>query len=234
MSDDDSADEDYILTTSTMGYQYNNHANIHSLASNSDTSSTTSSSDGSRIIALTSLSDREYESEDSDDSIDLENWDNYEDDDSILNEIYQKDMNHLDSDKNDGHYYVGIYKHIPKSGNFLYVNSITGSLFTKYDSDKVLEYLRCYSIMLSRCSKIEIMQLYIRKDVYYVVAKTYWIRLIQRHWRKQYQKYVDRQHKKMLPQNMRYREIHGKYPKELNYLPKIQGLLSHYKQESLI
>ena len=143
-------------------------------------------------------------------------------------------MNHLDSDKNDGQYYVGIYKHIPKSGNFLYVNSITGSLFTKYDSDKVLEYLRCYSIMLSRCSKIEIMQLYIRKDVYYVVVKTYWIRLIQRHWRKQYQKYVDRQHKKMLPQNMRYREIHGKYPKELNYLPKIQGLLSHYKQESLI
>ena len=234
MSDDDSADEDSILTTSTMGYQYNNHANIHSLASNSDTSSTTSSSDGSRIIALTSLSDREYESEDSDDSIDLENWDNYEDDDSILNEIYQKDMNHLDSDKNDGQYYVGIYKHIPKSGNFLYVNSITGSLFTKYDSDKVLEYLRCYSIMLRRCSKIEIMQLYIQKDVYYVVVKTYWIRLIQRHWRKQYQKYVDRQHKKMLPQNMRYREIHGKYPKELNYLPKIQGLMSHYKQESLI
>ena len=125
MSDDDSADEDSILTTSTMGYQYNNYANIHSLASNSDTSSTTTSSDGSHIIALTSLSDREYESEDSDDSIDLDNWDNYEDDDSIIDEIYQKDMDHLDSDKNDGHYYVGIYKHIPKSGNFLYVNSIT-------------------------------------------------------------------------------------------------------------
>jgi|SaaInlV_100m_DNA_6_1039743.scaffolds.fasta_scaffold00405_18 hypothetical protein len=234
MSEYNSADEDTILTTSTMGYQDDSNPNMYSLTSNSDTSSTSSSSDGSRIIALTSLSDREYESEESDDSIDLDNWDNYEDDDSIINEIYQKDMDHLDSDKNDGHYYVGIYKHIPKSGNFLYVNSITGSLFTKYGSDKVLEYLRFYSIMLRRCSNIEIMQLYIRKEVYYVVVKTFWIRMIQRHWKKQYQKYVERQHKKMLPQNMRYREIHGKYPKELNYLPKIQGLMSHYKQETLI
>ena len=75
------------------------------------------------------------------------------------------------------------------------------------------------------------MQLYIRKEVYYVVVKTYWLRIIQRTWKKKYQDYRERQQQKMLPQNIRYREINGKYPKNLEYLPTIRGMLAQYKQE---
>lgn len=219
MSNYDS-DED---TISTMGYQDNSTHSNNSLTS----SSGSSSSDGSRVIALTTASNSEYDDSTDDD---FELVDDPEDDDATINAIFQDDNRHLDSDKNDGCYYVGIYKHISKSGNFLYINSVSGNIFTKYPVDKIQEYLHSYSIMLRRCSSIEIMQLYIRNDVYYVVLKTFWIRIIQRLWRQRVDKYKQNQEKKMLPKNMRYKEIHGKYPKELNYLPKLHGMLSHYKK----
>lgn len=230
------ADNDTII--SNMGYRDSSSSNSYnySLSSNSlndsqnDSSSNDSSSNDSRIIALTSLSASEYESDGDDEDDEFYELGDY-DEDSQVESIYQDDQHHLDSDKIDGNYYIGIYKHISSSGNFLFINSVSGSTFTKYSLDNIQEYLHYYSIMLRRCSEVEIMQLYIRKEVYYVVVKTFWLRIIQRVWKKKYQQYVERQHKKTLPQNMRYREIHGKYPKELNYLPKIRGMLSHYNNK---
>lgn len=221
-------DNDTIINN--MGYRDSSSSNNYSLNSNSSNNSQSeSSSNDSQIIALTTLSDSEYET-DSEDDTEFYELDDY-DENSQVEAIYQDDKDHLDADKNDGDYYVGIYKHIPSSGNFLFVNSVSGSTFTKYSLDNIREYLHYYSIMLRRCSEVDIMQLYIRKEVYYVVVKTFWLRIIQRVWKKKYQQYVERQHKKKLPQNMRYREIHGKYPKELNYLPKIRGMLSQYNNK---
>ncbi len=208
-----------------MGYRDSTNSSNYSLSSNSNNSSSDESSNSSRVIALTSISNSEYESS-SEEYEDLHYWD---EDDAIIDDIYQDDKDHLDSDKTDGCYYVGIYKHISSSGNLLYVNSVSGNVFMKYPSDKIRQYLYDYSIMLRRCSEVEIMQLYIRKEVYYVVVKTFWLRIIQRTWKKKYQKYMDNQNKKILPKNLRYREIHGKYPKELDYLPKIRGMLANYK-----
>ena len=225
---------DNDITTCSMGYRDRNISNNYSLSSNSSNNSqsesSSSSSNDSQIIALTSLSDSAYEN-DSDEDSEFYELDNY-DENNQIDAIYQADKDHLDADKTDGCYYVGIYKHISSSGNFLFVNSVSGSTFTNYSLDNIQEYLHSYSIMLRRCSEVEIMQLYIRKEVYYVVVKTYWLRIIQRVWKRKYQQYVERQHKKTLPQNMRYREIHGKYPNELNYLPKIRGILSHYNKST--
>lgn len=209
-----------------MGYRDSTSSSNYSISSNSTNSSSDDSSDNTQVIALTSVSNSEYESDS--EYEDLHNWDENEDDEAI-DAIYQEDKEHLDSDKTDGCYYVGIYKHISSSGNLMYVNSVSGNIFTKYPYDKIRDYLHYYSIMLRRCSDVEIMQLYIRKEVYYVVVKTFWLRIIQRIWKKKYQKYMDNQNKKILPKNMRYREIHGKYPKELDYLPKMRGMLAHYK-----
>jgi len=225
---EDTIDNDIIINN--MGYRDSSSSNNYSLTSNSSNNSQSeSSSNDSQIIALTTLSDSEYETDTEEDSEFYELGDY--DEDSQVESIYQDDKDHLDSDKMDGNYYVGIYKHISSSGNFLFVNSVSGSTFTNYSLDNIQEYLHYYSIMLRRCSEVNIMQLYIRKEVYYVVVKTFWLRIIQRVWKKKYQQYVDRQHKKTLPQNMRYREIHGKYPKELNYLPKIRGMLSQYNNK---
>ena len=212
-----------------MGYRDNTDSSYYSLSSNSSNQSHSESTDDSHVIALTALSDSDYETDSSDQDGEFPEWDEYEDNDQVES-IYEDDKEHLDSDKTDGHYYVGIYKHITSSGNLMYVNSVSGGTFTKYSLENIREYLHYYSIMLRRCSDVEIMQLYIRKEVYYVVVKTFWLRIIQRTWKKKIQQYRERQQKKLLPQNIRYREIHGKYPNELNYLPKISGMLAHYKQ----
>lgn len=210
-----------------MGYRDDSDSSYYSLSSNSSNQSESESSDDSHVFALTAISNSQYDS-DSDDH--MEAYDLDEEFDETIDAIYQDDKDHLDSDKTDGHYYVGIYKHIQSSGNLMYVNSVSGGTFTKYSLEHIRDYLYYYSIMLRRSSDVEIMQLYIRKEVYYVVVKTFWLRIIQRTWKKHIQQYKERQQQRMLPQNIRYREIHGKYPNELNYLPKIRGMLAHYKQ----
>ena len=221
---------DYETNIDNMGYRDDSNFNYYSVSSNSSNQSQSDTTEGSQIIALTTLSDSEYESDDSEDDTEFPEWNDY-DENSQVEAIYQDDKEHLDSDKTHGEYYIGIYKHITSSGNFMYVNSVSGNTFVNYSLENIRDYLHYYSIMLRRCSEIEIMQLYIRKEVYYVVVKTFWLRIIQRTWKKKYQKYRDNQHKKMLPKNMHYREIHGKYPKELEYLPRIRGMLARYKHE---
>ena len=223
-----SSDDDTFIEN--MGYRDSTHSSNYSLASSTDSNSNSETSNSSPVIALSTISNSDYESN-SEQDMELYDWDEYNEDDPIVDNIYQDDKDHLDSDKRDGCYYVGIYKHISSSGNMLYVNSVSGNVFTQYPYDKIRDYLYYYSIMLHRCSEVEIMQLYIRKEVYYVVVKTFWLRIIQRTWKRKYQDYKERQQQKMLPQNIRYREINGKYPKNLEYLPTIRGMLARYKQE---
>ena len=211
--------------TENMGYRDSTSSSNYSLTSVSDNNSNSESSNDSRVIALTGISDSDYESSS---EYDMELLD-LDEDDPIIEEIYENDKDHLDSDKTDGCYYLGIYTPISSSGNLMYVNSVSSNVFAQYPYDKIRDYLQYYSIMLRRCSNIEIMQLYIKKEVYYVVVKTFWLRIIQRIWKKKYEEYKTRQLQKRLPQNMRYREINGKYPNELEYLPKIRGMLAHYK-----
>ena len=226
---EDTTDNESII--SNMGYIDSTNSN-NSL---SESSSNDSSSSDSQIIALTTLSDSDYVDDDDDDEpndipyMDYEYYDDYEN--HQVQAIYQDDKDHLDADKNDGCYYLGIYKHYSSSGKFLLINSISGSTFTKYSYDDIIEYLNCYSIALRWYSEIGIIQMHITNQVYYVVIKTYWLRLIQRVWKKKYQIYKENQQKKLLPQNTHYREIHGKFNNKLNYLPKIYGMLSEYNNK---
>ena len=193
---EDTTDNESII--SNMGYIDSTNSN-NSL---SESSSNDSSSNDSQIIALTTLSDSDYVDDDDDDEpndipyMDLD----YEDYDDIIQNrqvqaIYQDDKDHLDADKNDGCYYLGIYKHYSSSGKFLLINSISGSTFTKYSYDDIIEYLNCYSIALRWYSEIGIIQMHITNQVYYVVIKTYWLRLIQRVWKRNI-KYIKRINKK--------------------------------------
>jgi hypothetical protein len=173
-------------------------------------SDTTSSSD-STIIA----SDN-----DSDDSIFINNAYN-----DVPDTLYNEDVEHMESDKYHGNFYIGLYKHVEQSGNFLFMASASNNLFLKYSSNQIVDYLKEYSIVPSVSDNIEIMKLYIKNETYYVVLKTHWIKLIQRKWKALFQIYKDNQEKKTQPKNLLYREQNGNFPKELNYRPKINGML---------
>jgi hypothetical protein len=59
------------------------------------------------------------------------------------------------------------------------------------------------------------------------ILKTFWLRLIQRTWRKIYKK---RQHMFQMRhtlKSIRYREIYGKWPLEYMNMPTIHGMLSY-------
>lgn len=57
------------------------------------------------------------------------------------------------------------------------------------------------------------------------ILKTFWLRIIQRKWKKVF---AERQHiirQRKHPAALHYRQIHGKWPESCNYLPGLYGIL---------
>lgn len=58
------------------------------------------------------------------------------------------------------------------------------------------------------------------------VIKTFWLRIVQRTWKKVFLKQKEIWNKRMSFHSIRYREIHGSYPSDCSYYPTIYGMLS--------
>ena len=76
-------------------------------------------------------------------------------------------------------------------------------------------------------------QLHIAKVIYLsglecvAILKTFWIKIIQRTWKKIYKKRCIVIALRKSPSLLFYRESHGKWPDNCLYLPSLQGLLSN-------
>ena len=76
-------------------------------------------------------------------------------------------------------------------------------------------------------------QLHIAKVIYLsgsecvAILKTFWIKIIQRTWKKIYKKRCTVIALRKSPVSLFYRERHGKWPDNCLYLPSLQGLLSN-------
>ena len=76
-------------------------------------------------------------------------------------------------------------------------------------------------------------QLHIAKVIYLsgsecvAILKTFWIKIIQRTWKKIYKKRCSIIALRKSPVSLFYRERHGKWPDNCLYLPSLQGLLSN-------
>lgn len=148
-------------------------------------------------------------------------------------EIYRIDKNHMESDKKNGKYYIGIYSIISVHDNLLLSTSVSPQTFFQYPFNDILTYLHLYSISLLDEPNIEIMKLCIKPDetnslfqYYTVIVKTFWIKLIQRHWKKIYasrQSVIQKRATMFI-----YYQTNGKYPDGYNQLPSIRGLMSSY------
>jgi hypothetical protein len=194
-----------------------------------------SDSDESSIIFVNNLnvSDSETDQEldtDSDNDSDIE-FEEFiiEPDDDEYDEIYQEDSHHVYGEKEHDHYYIGLAKRISIE-TLLMVNSVSANTFFMYSFPRIRDYLAKYSILNIQNAKVHIMKLCILPDdTYSVILKTHWLRLVQRHWKKIFKerKHVIKGRCKI--QNRFYKEIHGRYPYGLNYVPTIHGMLSEYK-----
>jgi hypothetical protein len=170
-----------------------------------------------------------YDMSDADSDNDSVNGENND----VIDSIYREDVEHAECTRTQHTYYIGICKLINRD-YYLMVNSISNSFFFKYSYELCLQYLKTYSIVHVPNSTIEIMKLEIKNDcynvddVYTIVKKTHWIRLIQRHWKK-----VMKQRKAMYLRrgsiaSLKHFETCGRYPANLNSIPRLAGMLRCY------
>jgi len=94
-------------------------------------------------------------------------------------------------------YYIGCYEYMPyDNSTLLLANKIHQKTFMKFNGLSLSKYFFWYSgVPFPKLPSIDILQLHITDDdVYTVVVKTFWIKIIQRTWKrvfKERQKYIE-------------------------------------------
>jgi hypothetical protein len=108
----------------------------------------------------------------------------------------------------------------------LLASTVQNKTFFQYNIDNIVDYLNNYSIIYQDHSvNPEIMKLQIDdSSMYNVVLKTFWIRLVQRNWKRIYKE------KQMIVQNglipyLKNRELSDSQIR----LPSLHGMMNHLK-----
>ena len=189
----------------------------------------------------TSSQDEEDEEDEEYDEVILEDTDDSDDDttpllydsdyeDDLL-EIFNYDLAqrelygfNLEAEK----YYIGSFCN--ESNNLIVSITITCGTFFKYPSNIICNYLHDFSIMMSTSSNIHIIKLDIGTDgVFNAILKTFWLKIIQRKWKKIYKQKQDIIRKRKSLFSIRNREIHGCLKDGTDYYPSIYGMLCDIK-----
>ena len=175
---------------------------------------------------------------------------------SITDRIYDADGGFMDEDKTNGGYYIGLpgyiksregtYGSLPNPpsqeqgvaggrqspvGSMILLSSISPGVFFKYGAADVLDYLVEYGV--SRISKpeIHIMKVDIdERQTYNVSIKTYWLRLIQRNWKRVFRERKHIVSIRSQPHVLFHRQITGGEWIEGKEMPGIKGMLASIYQ----
>ncbi len=144
----------------------------------------------------------------------------------IMDKIVDEEEMFWEHEKTHGHYYLGIVKVDRHYNDILMSNSMSAPTFYKYDINILTNYLRLHSpFRYNVYPRIHIMQLHIDNGVYKAVIKTFWLRIIQRTWKRVYKEkmrvIVARGH----PKAQYHFASCGKYPTGLHWLPGLSGML---------
>lgn len=158
----------------------------------------------------------------------------YNDDDfdaieEFMDQIADLDGDFQETEKTHGKYYIGgvQYDH-HTNRQMVLMSAISSDAFFKYGYHMVSIYLHEMCISdIDYYPHIQILQLDISDDgCYRVIVKTYWLRLIQRTWKRIYAQKMDMIRRRGSISALRYSETHGHYPIELRRLPELRSMLS--------
>ena len=175
----------------------------------------------------------------------------YDDYEELLEQMYEEDEEHIEEFKENDTYYIGVcYKDIRdiKGTKSIIINmSISNKLFLKYNYNLIYKllggenltndepYNKLYKYWLYYHKNKEL-QLQIFKTNYKnldqhpfewdlgVIIKTFWLRLVQRSWKRIYKERTQIIKKRMHPNSLHHRSLHGKWPMGLNYLPSLMDM----------
>jgi hypothetical protein len=147
--------------------------------------------------------------------------------------IYLQECEFLDIEKTNQKYYVGLCAILGKKRIILDI-AIQPQTFLQFDSEIVLNYLSEYSvfpvqrqILDTRNIHIQIMKLNIepRTKWYNVILKTFWIKIIQRTWKRVFRERQEALLKRRTLKNMRHFETRGRHLPGIHVLPGLYGML---------
>jgi hypothetical protein len=150
----------------------------------------------------------------------------------VLNNIYDYEQDFLRTGVIDGNAYLGCYSFRTKTGlkmGIVYGCVISPESFLAYNSEIVGLYLTEYDTTTIRneISSVELMKLYtIPNGECVVVVKTYWIRIIQRVWKRIYKENAHKNKVRRTTESLRYFEIHGRYADAAKHVYGLSGMLS--------
>ena len=159
-------------------------------------------------------------------------------DDFRFDEIFEYDNCDLDENQEteyyDNQYYLGLSTQVKGDMSYenywLFASTININTFYHFPFDDVQTYLNNYRVIGPQNNMLvpEIMQMKFvdseyNSPIYTIIKKTFWLKLIQRTWKKIYKKKMDIIKKNMV-HILRKREIGEKLS-----LPGIQGMLSYLK-----
>lgn len=141
----------------------------------------------------------------------------YDDDsDSEVYEILGFEIDNQDEDKEHLKYYLGICVE-DDDGNLLLGNSIQLKTFF----NRSLYYILYYIDYDNAPNQLEIMQLHIAEDLTYnVVLKTFWLKIVQRTWRRIFNLRQITIQKRKSVFEQEYFRINGRYTYTTSYLPR--------------
>lgn len=153
-----------------------------------------------------------------------------------VDEIHNMDYQHLYSEKENKKYYIGLCAemiindsiHLPSESIYLMVNSISSTTYFNWSHESSLRYLYYYGMTPMHNPKVDIMQLHILNDgTYSVIIKTFWLKLIQRKWKKIYQIRRRVLENRLEFSSLYHREIHGDWPVHMRTMPGLHGLMAY-------
>jgi hypothetical protein len=132
------------------------------------------------------------------------------------------------TDKIDGHYYLGVPFTFRSIGQTVMNCSISPNTFFENDYSRVGGYLQhIATFYLPYDPFVDILQLHITDNgEYAVVVKTIWLRIIQRAWKKRLETRNKVFAKRASVQNQEYFRRHGRYLPGTNVIPGLRGLLT--------
>ena len=135
--------------------------------------------------------------------------------------IIEDEYHFQDDEKVHLEYYVGVY-HTVNEEELILGSSISVPTLLNYDMKYILEYMEDGI----KPVYIDIMQLHIAEDfTYNVILKTFWLRIVQRTWRKIFQKRQKIIQIRKLVSSQLYFSMNGKYPLSASYLPQYSGII---------
>lgn len=169
-------------------------------------------------------------------SIENESIDNESTDDESMDddmgaspewEVYDYDRKFFNSKKKTNMYYIGTYDVICYNNIIepIFDIALSRDAFFKFSSHLIIQYINSFNMHVNNSKSLEIIKLYIHNNVYIAILKTFWIRIIQRTWKR-----IMNKRQEIIQLRKRLNSIHhyektGKFPSSLRYLPNIFGML---------